>query len=276
MLFAYAGGEGVALMRNEVKGGVKTVVKALILLGLFQTLGFAIGTGAMLAIVPQSLASRLGGLPEAIGVTLDKMHLAGIQPAFLMVVALSLLGGMSAWFGAAARLPFAVGVDRMLPAVVGKLDPKTGAPVVAIWIQAVLTIGILGLSTLGSSVAGAYDFVVAMGVITNMIPYVWMFAAWWLVQKRADTGLDFRTPGGTVWAKGLALLGIVMVLSAIFGSLVPSPEEPHPLMAFIKLSVASFAMIAFLTHDSELMEPRSYRADVLAGFPVILVRGDDG
>ena len=31
----------------------------------------------------------------------------------------------------------------------------------------------------------------------------------------------------------------------------------------------------FLAHDSDLPEPRAWRADVLAGFPVILVRGDD-
>ena len=244
MLFAYAGVEGVALMRNEVKGGVKTVVRALGLLAILQTLGYAIGTGAMLMIVPQALASRLGGLPEAVGAALDKLHLVSAQPIFLLVIGLSLLGGLSAWFGAAARLPFAVGVDRMLPAAVGRLDPKTGAPVVAIWIQALLTIAVLALSALGSTVAGAYDFVVAMGVITFMIPYLWMFAAYWIVQKRNDGGLDFRTPGGKSWALFLALLGIVMVLSAIAGSLVPSPEEPHPLMAFLKLLGASVVMIA--------------------------------
>lgn len=195
MLFAYAGVEGVALMRNEVKGGVRTVVRALGLLAILQTLGYAIGTGAMLMIVPQALASRLGGLPEAIGVALAKLHLAAAQPLFLVIVGLSLLGGLSAWFGAAARLPFAVGVDRMLPAAVGRLDPKTGAPVIAIWIQALLTIAVLALSALGSTVAGAYDFVVAMGVITFMIPYLWMFAAYMIVQKRDATGLDFRTPG---------------------------------------------------------------------------------
>ena len=32
----------------------------------------------------------------------------------------------------------------------------------------------------------------------------------------------------------------------------------------------------FLAHDSDLAEPRAWRADVLAGFPVIVVRGDDG
>jgi amino acid transporter len=243
MLFAYAGVEGVALMRNEVKGGVRTVVKALFLLGILQITGYAVGTAAMLMILPQDQASRLGGLPESVGVALTKLHVASLNPLFLTVIGLSLLGGMSAWFGAAARLPFAVGVDRMLPAAVGRLDAKTGAPVTAIWIQALLTIGVLGLSAFGSTVAGAYDFVVAMSVITFMIPYLWMFAAYCMVQKH-DTGiLDFRTPGGRPWALALAILGIVMVLSAIVGSLAPSPEEPHPLMALVKLLIASAVLI---------------------------------
>ena len=244
MLFAYAGVEGVALMRNEVRGGVKTIVKVLVMLGTFQVLAYGIGTAAMLMIVPQAQASRLGGLPEAIGAALEKLHLASIHPLFLIIIGLSLLGGLSAWFGAAARLPFAVGVDRMLPAAIGRLDPKTGAPVTAIWIQAALTIALLGLSALGSSVAGAYDFVVSMGGITVMIPYVWMFAAYWIVQKRSPVALDFRTPGGTVWARGLAALGMAAVISAICGSLVPSPEEPHKVMALTKLILASLTMVA--------------------------------
>ena len=32
----------------------------------------------------------------------------------------------------------------------------------------------------------------------------------------------------------------------------------------------------FLAHESELAEPRAWRADTLAGFPVVAVRGDDG
>jgi len=243
MLFAYAGVEGVALMRNEVRGGIRTVVKALALLGVLQAFGYGLGTAAMLAIVPQAQASRLGGLPDAINVALERVHFAFAQPLFLLVVGLSLLGGLSAWFGAAARLPFAVGVDRMLPAYVGKLDDRTGAPVHAIWIQALLTIAVLALSALGSSVAGAYDFVVSMSVITFMIPYLWMFAAYWMVQKREASGLDFRTPGGSAWAKIWAAIGLVMVLSAIAGSLVPSPQEPEPMLACVKLVVASLVLV---------------------------------
>jgi len=243
IVFAFGGIEGVALMRNEARGGVKTIVGALILIGLLQVLGYAGGTAAMLAIVPQELASRLNGLPDALGVALGRLHVASFLPYILALTALSLIGGISAWFGAAARLPFAIGVDAMLPKALGHTDPKTGAPVAAILIQTLLVILVMALSTFGASLAGAYDFVVNMGVLTFVIPYLWMFAAYWLAQKRDDAVLDWRTPGGRTGAKLMAALGFIVALTAIAGSLVPSPTGADPLGAFLKLAIASLALI---------------------------------
>jgi len=240
--FAYGGVEGVALMRNDAKRGVKTLVPALILLGIFQTLAYTGGTAAMLAILPQDLASRLDGLPDALKIALDRLHVSLWLPYVLLATALTFLGGMSAWFGAAARLPFAIGADRMLPKVVGHTDPKTGAPTVAIMIQAVLVIGVMALSASGATLAGAYDFVVQMGVLTFIIPYLWMFAAYWKAQKM-EAVLDWRTPGGSAGAKVLAALGFLVALSAVVFSLVPSPSSEHPMQDFIKLAVASAVMI---------------------------------
>ena len=243
MVFAFGGDEGVALMRGEAKKGVRTLIGALILLGIFQALSYAGGTAAMMMIVPQDVASRLGGLPQALNVAMTKLHATGLYPAVLLATALSMLGGMSAWFGAAARLPFAVGVDRMLPKALGYRDPKTGAPRVAIWMQALLVIPIMALSALGSSLSGAYDFVVSMGVLTFVIPYLWMFAAYWIVQKHPSQGLDFRTPGGPKVARWIAGLGLLVTVSAILGSLVPSPDSTDAMGTFLKLILASAVMI---------------------------------
>ncbi len=244
IVFAFGGVEGVALMRNDVKGGVKAIVPALIMLGLLASLGYAGGTAAMLAIIPQDLASRLGGLPDALDTAMTKLHVHAFQPYLLLAASLTFLGGLSAWFGAAARLPFAVGVDRMLPAALSRVDPKTGAPIAAILIQALLVIAVMALSAAGATLAGAYDFVVAMGVLTFVIPYLWMFAAYWIAQGQGSARkLDFVTPGGRTGARILAALGFLVALTAIIGSLVPSPEAKHPLDDFLKLAAASLVMI---------------------------------
>lgn len=243
MVFAFGGDEGVALMRSEGKNGVKTLVGALILLGVFQALSYAGGTAAMLAIVPQDVASRLGGLPQALNAAMTRLHATAWYPLILLATALPMFGGLSAWFGAAARLPFAIGVDRMLPKALSYLDPKTGAPTVALWLQAALTVPIMALSAAGNSVAGAYDFVVSMGVLTFIIPYLWMFLAYWKVQARPAEGLDFQTPGGAKFARAIAVLGLLVVISAILGSMIPSPDATDKLGTFLKLIVASAVMI---------------------------------
>ncbi len=243
IVFAFAGGEGIALMRNEAKNGVKTIVAALVALGVLQTVAYTGGTAAMLAIVPPDVASRLGGLPQVLNAAMTRLHAAPWFPVILLASALAFLGGLSAWFGAAARLPFAIGVDRMLPRALGYRDPKTGAPTVSLWMQALLTVPVMALGAAGASVAGAYDFVVSMGVLTFMIPYLWMFIAYWKVQSRPSDGLDFRTPGGPDTARVIAALGVVVVVTAIIGSLVPSPDAADTLGTFIKLIVASGVMI---------------------------------
>lgn len=247
IVFAFGGIEGVALMRNDVKGGVKTIVPALVLIGLLQTLGYAGGTAAMLAIVPQDVASRLGGLPDTLNVALNRLHVQAWTPFVLIAAALTFLGGMSAWFGAAARLPFAIGVNHMLPRALSYTHPVTGAPTVSILIQASLVIALMGLSTFGSTLSGAYDFVVSMGVLTFVIPYLWMFIAYWKSQGQSERKLDWRTPGGKVGAKILAGLGFIVALSAILGSMVPAPTESDPVGVFLKLIIASAVLIAIGT-----------------------------
>ncbi|MEO6247199.1 MAG: APC family permease [Sphingomicrobium sp.] len=231
MIFAYGGAEGVALMRSQARGGVRTIKVAVVAIGIGLIAAYAIGTAAMLTVLPQDRMSRLGGLPEALAVLLQKLSVPALLPAMLLGLALVRLGGLSSWFGVAARLPFAAGLSQALPQAFAKLSPKTGAPVNAIWMQTALTIVILLLSQAGSSVAGAYDFMIAMGSLSYALPYLFMFAAWWMVGD-----------GGA--ARIGATVGLVVTLSGIICSLIPSPEAIHPMASILKLVVATIVMTA--------------------------------
>jgi amino acid transporter len=80
-------------------------------------------------------------------------------------------------------------------------------------------------------------------VLTFVIPYLWMFIAYWKVQSRPAEGLDFKTPGGPVVGRIVAVVGLLVTVSAILGSLVPSPDATDAMGTFIKLVVASAVMI---------------------------------
>ncbi len=254
MIFAYGGAEGVALLRNEIKGGLKTLTRALIIMGVLLAVAFAVGTAAMLMIIPQDVASRLSGLPKALQTAADTLGHSGYGPWLLAVLALSQAGALSAWFGAAARLPFAAGLDDALPKALGQIDPKTNSPTVAIWAQTFLVVLLLGLSQAGTTVAHAYDFIVAMGVLSYTIPYVYMFIAYWKAQKTPSPEPMW---GGRRWALIMAAVGFVVVWSAILCSLAPVADPTDkvadalgrvsPLLGYwwptIKLVIASAVMI---------------------------------
>jgi amino acid transporter len=229
MIFAYGGAEGIALMRSQARGGVRSIKIAVILIGVALILSYGIGTTAMLMVLPQAHISRLGGLPDALGVLLQKLAVAGLLPAILLGFSLATLGGLSSWFGAAARLPFAAGLSHALPPAFAKLSPRTGAPINAIWMQTALVIVVLVLGESGSSVAGAYDFMIAMGVVSNSLPYLFMFVAW----RKIAAG-----PG----AKFGATVGFIVATSAILGSLVPSPDAAAAVASVVKLLFATMVM----------------------------------
>ena len=230
MIFAYGGAEGVALLRNEIKGGIRTLTRGLVMVGLLLAVAFAAGTAAMLMIIPQDLASRLGGLPNALQEAARRMHVGAAGPWLLALLALSQAGGLSSWFGAAARLPFAAGLDDALPKALGRRDAKTGAPTVAIWTQAFLVVVILALSQAGTTVAHAYDFIVAMGVLSYTAPYVYMFIAYWKAQKTAN---PLPLWGGRSWALVMAGTGFVVVWSAILCSLAPVADPNDKVAAYM-------------------------------------------
>ena len=65
MVFAYGGPESLAFLREDVAGGVRQIVRVLILVGLVVFAAYIAGTLAMLSILKPADASRLAGLPDA-------------------------------------------------------------------------------------------------------------------------------------------------------------------------------------------------------------------
>ncbi len=244
MMFAFGGPEALAFLRGDVKGGTRQILRVLAAVGVMQTAAFMAGTVAMLVILRPDEASRLSGVPDALQAALSRLGLGSLAPAALILLALGFLGSYSAWFGVAARLPFAIGVDRYLPAAFGRRSPRTGAPTTAIIVQTVAVIALVALSQAGASVRGAYDFLVSMGVLSYTIPFVFLFVVYLIVQGRAAPADAWTAPGGSRTARLIGAVGLVVTLSAIACTLVPSPDAADKLAAVVKLVVASAVLIA--------------------------------
>ncbi|HEY5289958.1 MAG TPA: APC family permease [Caulobacteraceae bacterium] len=242
MVFAYGGPEALAFLRGDVEGGVRQILRVLVLVGVVVFAAYIAGTLAILSIMKPQDASRLAGLPDAFTLGFSRLGLGALAPLPPLLLGLSALGGYSAWFGVAARLPFAIGVDRYFPAAFAKRDQQTGAPTTAIAVQVVAVVVLVILGQTGATVKGAYDFLVSMSVVSYTLPFVLLFLAYLRVRGAPASGV-WVAPGGPFGRRAVALVGLAVTLSAIACTMVPSPDATDKVGAVVKLIVSSAILV---------------------------------
>jgi amino acid transporter len=243
IVFAYSGLEAIGFLRNEIEGGMKTVRRVLAIVGVAVAILYILGTGAMLVLLPSSQMSRLGGFADVLNAVFRHAEMPSLAPLALGALALAMLGGFTAWFGAGARLPLAAGIDHFLPAAFGRRNPKTGAPIAAILLQGGLMLVFVVLGQAGSTAAVAYDFLVSMSVLTATICYVFMFAVYLKWSRAAPLAGGWQPPGGRRTSVLLAVVGQASTLVAIACTLVPGADDAHPLATFLKIVLSALAML---------------------------------
>jgi glutamate:GABA antiporter len=180
---------------------------------------------------------------QAIQTIADKLGASWLAPVMAVFVTLNALGGVGGWFAATARLPFVAGIDRFLPPAFGELHPRWHTPYVALLVQAAIAGLFIFLGQAGTSVHGAYDALVSMGIIAYFIPFLFMFAAM-IVLQREPAGPDvMRVPGGKPIAIALAITGFIVTTISIVLACIPPDEEPNKMLAVVKVVGASLALV---------------------------------
>jgi len=180
---------------------------------------------------------------QAVSKTASRMGFPGVLPLAAFLIALSNIGAAGAYLAAVARLPFVAGLDRFLPASFGALHPRWKTPWVALLTQFVLGVVFIFLGQAGTSVKGAYDVLVSMGVITYFIPYLYLFAAMIKLQREPAGPEVIRVPGGTMVAKMVAAVGFLTTTLTIALSLIPQPDEPNKPLALFKIVGGTGALV---------------------------------
>ena len=243
LLYAFSGAEAASFMGDEIKDARRTVPRALITAGAIITAGYILGTVAVLVALPTSQVNSMEGIMQAITSAAARVGWNGIGPAVALLICLANLGGVGAYLAALARIPFVAGIDRFLPPAFGRVHPKWGTPAVALVTQAVCCMVFILLGQAGSTVHGAYQVLVTMTIITNFVPYLFMFAAMIRLQREPAEAGVIRVPGGKLVAIGLALVGMVTTLAVIVASVVPDPSEPNKVLAVAKVVVFSIVLV---------------------------------
>jgi len=235
IVFALGGSESASFLGDEVKEARKNLPRGLLAGGAFVTTGYILGTVAVLIALPANQVSGLEGIMQAISRSAERVGFTGIVPLAALLITISNLGALGAWLAVSARLPFVAGLDRYLPEAFARVHPKWGTPHVALLAQAICGVIFIILSQAGTSVYGAYEVLVSMGIITYFIPYLFVFASLIRLQREPAAPETMRIPGGRPAAIALGTLGFTTTLVTIVFSVIPAADEPHKLLAVAKI-----------------------------------------
>jgi glutamate:GABA antiporter len=235
LIYAFAGSETASLMGDEIKNARRAIPWALFIGGITVAFCYIAGTVAVLLALPPSEIGNLQGLMQAISATAHKIHWESLIPIAAFLIMLSNVGAAGAYLAAVARLPYVAGIDRFLPPAFGALHPRWKTPWVGLLTQFVLGGVFIFLGQAGTSIKGAYDVLVSMGVITYFIPYLYLFAAMWKLQSEPAGADVIRVPGGKPVARLVAAVGLFTTTFTIGLALIPQADEPNKPLAVLKI-----------------------------------------
>ncbi len=231
MCFAFSGFEIGAFVGDEVKDARRTLPRATMISGAVVTLIYIAGSTSVLVALPPSALQERSGIADAVDLISRNLGLIGLGAITGGLLALGSFAGTSSWFGGAARVPFAAGVDRALPDWFARLDPKRQTPRNAILVQGVLATLIFLVSVFLSVSGGqttiqeAYDIMVNLTILIYFVPYMYLFMALVRLRREADAGVErpdtLRIPGGNLGLYLVAVSGFAATAISVALLFVP-------------------------------------------------------
>jgi amino acid transporter len=235
LTFAFGGCETGSFIAGEVKDSRRTIPRALLVAGLLVAFSYIVGTVCVLLAMPSREVNDLQGLMQAISRTATRLGWFSVIPLAAVLIAISNIGASGGYLSSVARLPFVAGLDKFLPVSFAKLHPRWGTPYISLIVQMLVGILFVFLAQAGTSVKGAYDVLVSMGIITYFIPYLYLFAAMFRLQREPAGPEVIRVPGGLWVARGISCVGFVTTFLTIIVSLFPAADEPNKILAVVKI-----------------------------------------
>lgn len=166
-----------SIMGDEIREPRKVLPNAIFWGGVISGAVYVGVTGAMLVALPRDQIGMLTGVLQSIGSMAGSVHLGAIVAPVALFEAIAILGTAAAWFSGAARLPFVAGIDHYLPSALARVHPRYRTPHIALIAFATLSAILILMSYMGASVNEAFLTLLAISVVLQLIPNVYMFAA---------------------------------------------------------------------------------------------------
>jgi len=197
--YAMSGMELTGFMSGEIRDPLRTLPRAGWIASAFATVFYAGSTIALLVLLRPEKISELNGLAEAGDAGARLVGIEWLSPAIALLVLASAVGQIGGLGTGVSRLPFAAGVDRLLPTAFGRIHPRWGTPYISILALGAVATFLLVAIQLGDTLRAAYDELVSLMVIVGFLPFVYIFGGAWKAGKRFSA-----VSGGAITALAIA------------------------------------------------------------------------
>jgi amino acid transporter len=201
--YATSGMENPGMMAGEIRDPERTMRRAGWIASVFVAAFYVSATIAFLVVLSPERISELNGFAEvgdSAGMLLGARWLSPLIALLVVASGVGLVGGIGT---STSRLPFAAGVDRLLPEAFGKVHSRWGTPYVSILALGAVATFLLVAYQLGDTMRVAYDELVSLMVITGFLPYLYIFGSAWKAGKRVSA------------ASGGAMTALAMLCSVV-------------------------------------------------------------
>lgn len=227
---AFLGFEGTAIYAEEAKDPEKTIPRATYIavafLGLFYAFAFWIVTLAfgVEGVIAMAQSDAFTGMVIIAG---ENYLGAWAAVVIQILIVTSFFACVLAFHNATSRYLFALGRERLLPAVLGRTGERTGAP----WVASTVMVAIAGVAILIAAVTGA-DPYLHLAIWTYAVGVAGVIFAQAVAAISAVAFFSRDRHGHSVWrviiapalgALGLVVAFVLVVLNFEIVSGMPGP-----------------------------------------------------
>jgi amino acid transporter len=199
-LFAFTGLEGAVTASGEVIEPARTIPRAIAMAMVLVTALYV----AVQLVAQDLLGTALRGSSAPLADAIARVH-PSLRGVMLAAAGVSMIGGLGSDLLATPRMLFAFARDGRMPRALGRVHPRTHAPVVAITVYAALAI-LLALT-------GTFAELAVLSTLAVAVLYIVACAAAW---RLARAGVGFA--GEPLNIRGLpaaATIGVVTMAGII-------------------------------------------------------------
>ena len=176
--FGLVGLELASVMGDEIREPRRTLPGAVAWGGVISGALYILVTLTLLVAIGKNDISVLQGIVQGVSHLAAKVGVGWVITPFALMLSLSIAGIGSAWMGGSARIPFVAGLDSYMPPWLGKVHPKYATPHAALIVQAVVSLVLIVINfTASGGVQEAFQTMLSLAVVLQLIPFLYVFAA---------------------------------------------------------------------------------------------------